>query len=346
MQTKGLVTLVAVTILVVAGAVAIVANGPTSRSDARSGEQVLSGLATRIADVATIKVTGEGAVTLQRDGTGEAAVWRIVERGGYAANKSKIVPVLLGFSELKLVEPKTKEPKLYDRLDVEDPGKEGGHARLVELDEAGGKKLAELIVGKRRPDRLGTGADGLYIRRPGDAQSWLAQGSVELPTDTADWLERKLVSIENGRIQKVTLTHAGGSRLVIKRDKEGDKFAVDGAPADTKFKSDTAIADPAEILNGLDLVDVRLAAEQPLPAEGVAHAEWVTFDGLTITGDTFEKDGKSWLRLAATGGDENAAKEAAEITAKTQNWTFAVLSYKTKAMQTKLEDLVETAKGS
>jgi hypothetical protein len=345
MQSKGLITLVAVTVLVAAGAVAVVANAPRNRSEASAGEQVLAGLATKIGDVATIKITGEGAVTLKRDGTGDAAVWRVAERSGYPANKSKIVPVLLGFSELKLVEPKTKEPKLYDRLDVEDPGKAGGHARLVELDDASGKKLAELIVGKRRPDRLGTGADGLYIRRPGDAQSWLAQGSVDLPTDTADWLDKKLVSIDNARIQKVTLTHADGSHLVIKRDKAGDKFAVAGTAPDTKFKSDTAISEPAEVLSGLDLVDVRTAAEQPLPAEGVSHAEWVTFDGLTITGDTFDKDGKSWLRLAASGNDKEA-KEAADITAKAQNWTFAVLSYKTKAMQTKLADLVEPAKGS
>jgi hypothetical protein len=345
MQSKGLITLVAVTVLVAVGAVAVVANGPRTRSDSRAGEQVLSGLATKIADIATIKITGEGAVTLKREGTGENAVWHVVERGGYPANKSKIVPVLFGFSELKLVEPKTKEPKLYDRLDVEDPGKEGGHARLVEIDDASGQKLGELIVGKRRPDRLGTGADGLYIRRPGDAQSWLAQGSVDLPTDSADWLDRKLVSIDNARIQKVTLTHADGSRLVIKRDKEGDKFGVEGAKADAKFKSDSAVSEPAEVLNGLDLIDVRTAAEQPVPVEGVSHAEWVTFDGLTIKGDMFEKDGKSWLRLAASGNDKTA-KEAADINAKSQNWVFAVLAYKTKAMQTKLEDLVEPAKGS
>ncbi|MDB5409236.1 MAG: hypothetical protein JWL84_4148 [Rhodospirillales bacterium] len=345
MQSKGLVTLVAVTILVAAGAVAVVANAPRSRSDAHVGEPVLSGLASKIGDVAAIKITGEGGVTLTLEGSGEAAVWHVAERGGYPANKSKIVPVLLGFSELKLVEPKTKEPKLYDRLDVEEPGKDGGHARLVELDDAAGKKLGELIVGKRRPDRLGSGTDGLYIRHPADAQSWLAQGSVDLPTDSADWLDHKLVSIDNSRIQKVTLTHADGSRLVIKRDKEGDKFAVDGAPADAKFKSDTAISEPAEILNGLDLVDVRPAAEQPVPSEGVAHAEWVTFDGLTVTGDAFDKDGKSWLRLAARGTDK-AATEAADIAAKTQNWTFSVLAYKTKAMQTKLADLVEPAKGS
>jgi hypothetical protein len=345
MQSKGLVTLVAVTVLVAAGAIAVVAKAPRNASEARAGEMVLSGLASKIADVATIKVTGEGGVTLKRDGSGDNTVWHVEERGGYPADKSKIVPALLGFSELKLVEPKTKEPKLYDRLDVEDPGKDGGHARLVELDDAAGKKMDELIVGKRRPDRLGTGADGLYIRRPGDAQSWLAQGSVDLPTDTADWLDKKLVNIDNARIQKVTLTHADGSRLVIKRDKEGDKFTVDGAPADAKFKSDSAISEPAEVLNGLDLVDVRTAAEQPLPSDGVAHAEWVTFDGLTITGDTFDKDGKSWLRLAASGSDATA-KEAADLTAKTQNWVFSVLAYKTKAMQTKLDDLVEPAKGS
>jgi hypothetical protein len=289
-----------------------------------------------------LKIVGTGGtVTLQRESQG----WTIGEKGGFPADPARIRQVLLGFAELKLIEPKTRSADSYPRLDVEDPGKEGGHARLVEVYDATGSKLGELIVGKRRPDRLGSGADGLYIRRPGDAQAWLAQGSVDLPAETKDWLDKKIVSIAPSRIRTVTLNHDDGTALVLKRDKEDAKFAVDGAPADTKFKSDAAIAEPAGILDGLQLSDVRPLAEVQFPEKGLSRAEWTTFDGLTITAETFEKDGTNWVRLKASGS-ERAADEAAKITAKTARWAYAVYPYKTNAMKTKLADLVEAPKGS
>src|SRR5437016_3885161 len=102
----------------------------------------------------------------------------------------------------------------------------GGTRNVADLDS--GQVVLAGLGGKRRPDRLGSGADGLYIRRPGDAQSWLALGSVELPAETKDWLDRKIVSIAPSRIGTVTLTHPDGSTLVLKRDKEDGKFAVEG----------------------------------------------------------------------------------------------------------------------
>jgi hypothetical protein len=342
MQTKGLIALLAAAIIVAASAIALSLGGPRTVADAGSGQLVLAGLAGKIGDVAALKISGTGgAVTLERKGD----AWTIAEKGGFPADPAKIRQVLLGFAELTLVEPKTRSAESYGRLDVEDPGKEGGHSRLVEIDEAGGKKLGELIVGKRRPDRLGSGADGLYIRRPGDAQSWLAQGSVELPAETKDWLDKKIVSIAPSRIASVTLTHEDGSKLVIKRDKEDGKFAVDGAPPDSKFKSDAVVAEPAGALDGLELSDVRPAAEVTFPSTGVSRAEWVTFDGLTVAAETFDKDGASWLRLKASGSDK-ATDEAAAINARTASWAYAVFPYKSNAMKTKLADLVEAPKGS
>jgi hypothetical protein len=342
MQTKGLIALIAAALVVAAVSIMLTLGGPRGADDAGAGQAVLANLKDRIGDVATLKITGAGGnVTLQRQSQG----WTIAEKGGFPADPAKIRQVLLGFSELKLVEPKTSSADSYARLDVEDPGKEGGHARLVEIDDAGGGKLGELIVGKRRPDRLGSGADGLYVRRPGAAQSWLAQGSVDLPAETKDWLDKKIVSIAPGRVATVTFTHADGSTLILKRDKEDAKFAVDGAPADTKFKNDAALAEPAGVLDGLELSDARPAAEIVFPTDGVSRAQWVTFDGLTITAETFEKDGTSWVRFTASGSDK-AADEAAAITARTANWAYAIYPYKTNAMKTKLDDLVEAPKPS
>jgi hypothetical protein len=351
MQAKGLIALLAATIIVVAAAVILSIGGGRISSEARSGEPVLADVAGHLADVAALKITGvAGNVTVQRRAAGDKQEWTIAEKGGYPADPGKVRQILLGFAELKLVEPKTHEAKFYTRLDVEDPGtdrgKESNHSRLVELDDGAGKKLGELIVGKRRPDSLGTGADGLYIRRPGDPQAWLAQGSVGLPAETKDWLDKKILALPASRIRTVTLTHADGTTLVLRRDKEEDKFTVADAPADSKLKSDSVVAEPAGVLESLELADVRPAAEITFPAEGVSRTEWQTFDGLTVTGETFEKDGANWLRFKASGSEEKAKAEADELNAKLSPWAYSVYQYKTNAMKTKLADLLEPAKGS
>ena len=39
--------------------------------------------------------------------------------------------------------------------------------------------------------QLGGGNDGIYVRKPGDAQSWLARGTLDLSGDTAGWLDNE-----------------------------------------------------------------------------------------------------------------------------------------------------------
>src|SRR5437763_1838676 len=141
MQTKGLIALVAAAIIVAAAAIVLSLGGTRNVADLDSGQVVLAGLAGKIGDVAVLKISGAGGtLTLQRQGQG----WTIAEKAGFAADPAKIRQVLLGFAELTLVEPKTRSAASYDRLDVEDPGKQGGHSRLIEIDEAGGNKLGEL----------------------------------------------------------------------------------------------------------------------------------------------------------------------------------------------------------
>ena len=80
--------------------------------------------------------------------------WVVVEKGNYPADEARMRRLLLGLADLTLVEPKTERPELFARLDLDDPS--NGKSTLVALQDRTGKTVAELIVGKTRPDRLGT----------------------------------------------------------------------------------------------------------------------------------------------------------------------------------------------
>src|SRR5260370_5559802 len=116
-------------------------------------------------------------------------------------------------ADLTLVEPKTQKADLYPRLEVEEPGK--GKSTLVSVKDKSGATLAELIVGKRRYDRLGAGNDGVYLRKPDDPQAWLARGPLHPSGEVSSWLDRPILDNSQKPIAKVALTHADGAVLRI-----------------------------------------------------------------------------------------------------------------------------------
>ena len=338
MQKRGLIILGAATLALVVLAVVAIATGDRGVSRAAPGERALPALATKLDDIGAVGIKrGALSLTFVRDGDN----WLVAEKGNYPAAAGKVRQIVLAMTDLLLVEPKTQQAEFYPRLDVEDPG---GKSTLVTLKDKSGATLAELIIGKRRFDRLGTGTDGVYVRKPGDSQSWLARGSLEFSDQLSSWLDRRIVDIPEKRIAKATLTQPDGSKLVISRAKPEDKFTVEDAPADAKFKSETTTSEPAMVLESLDLDDVKPAAEMPIPDKDVVTGSFTTFDGLTVNVRLLDKDDMHWVALSAVGSGATEA-EAKAIGEKASRWTYAIPSYKATQLKMKLADLLEPAKG-
>ena len=340
MSSKGLIGLMLATAAVLIVAIVLAAGSGAPSADPQSGAVVLPELAKRADDVARLTlVHGESKTTLRRQGD----QWLVEEKSGYPADAAKVHQVLLGLAELRYVEAKTGKPEFYPRLEVEDAGQKGAKSTLVTASDDKGALLGELIVGKRRVDQLGGGVDGVYVRKPGEAQSWLARGTLELAADAPGWLDRKVVDLPQEKVKEVVLTQPDGGKLDIARDKADDALTLKGAPATAKLKSDSALSEPANALAGLELADVRPAAE--VPGEGAARAEYTSFDGLTIKLALVDQDGKAWAKIEASGTGE-AEKAAAELNARLSPWAYALPDYKAKALRTKLADVVAPPKGS
>jgi hypothetical protein len=340
MQSRSLVLLASATAVLVAIAIVVLASGDRGVSRAAPGQPAFPMLAEKLGDVASVTVSRGGTtMTLIRNGDS----WLVAEKGNYRANAATISQIVRAMADLTLVEPKTQNPDLYPRLEVEDPG--NGKSALVAVKDKSGGDLAQAIVGKRSYDRLGAGNDGVYLRKPGEAQTWLARGTLDPSGDPASWLDRQIIDISEKKIAKVTLTQPDGTKLVISRSAPEAKFAVEEAPADAKFKSESTTSGPATALEILDLDDVKPAGELPVPDKDVVTAAFTTFDGLTVDLRLMERDKSNWIAISATGSGP-AEAEAEKIEDKVSRWTYAIPAYKANLLKTKLADLIEPAKGS
>jgi len=250
MQQRGFIVLLTATVIVVAAAIVVLAAGDRAASPAPSGERALPGLAAKLGDLAWVGLS-RGPTKI--DFAAVNGSWAVVEKGNYPAAQAKMRQLLLGLADLTLVEPKTERPELFARLDLDDPA--NGKATDLKLNDRIGQTVAELIVGKRRVDRFGTGNDAVYLRKPGIDRAWLARGSLEVGGEIVDWLDRRILDIPAARIASIKVTGDDGAILTFGRAQPAERFAVPDAPPDTKFKP-AALAEPAGALAALDLADV------------------------------------------------------------------------------------------
>ena len=307
------------------------------------GEKVFPKLLDRVNDVASIVIDhARGRITLLRGADG----WTMKEKLGYAARVVKIKRAVLGLAELKLAEPKTKAPEKFSKLELRDPGSDGAKSRLATLFDKDGALLAEIIVGKRRRTLPGSVTGGVYIRRPGENQTWLASGGAEITDEWLNWLERKIVDVDTGRVMRVVIRHPDGQMLsVSKATAETKDFAIDDMPGGKKLIIESGPNAVGSAFSALQLDDIEKAS-QPFDTKAAVSTEVTTFDGLSLKVLTAKRDGNFWLRIEATaenaGGE--AAREAEEIIARTGGWIYKISAYAASNIARRMENLVEDVK--
>ena len=339
MHSKGVITLMAVAALSVVAAVGLSFTGGAASVDPLVGKPVLPQVKAKSDGIAKVVVKRiGGTTTFVRKGDG----WTVLEKSGYPADAAKVRKMLLGLAEITYVEPKTAEPSLYKRLNVEDPTADKSQSALVEVYDTQGAELGKVIAGRRRIDELGGGNDGVYVRLPNEPRSWLARGTLDLDSDIAQWLDRRIVDINEKRTKSAVLRQPDGGTLTISRDKPEDKFAVKDLPPGRKLKSDTSAVEPATVLQAFDLTDVKAASEAGFPKDGLDTATYTTFDGLAVKVEHAKVGEADWIRVSATAsGDDKVKSEADTLNQRWSPWVYGIAPYKAAAIRTKMEDLLE-----
>ncbi|MBS0561449.1 MAG: DUF4340 domain-containing protein [Proteobacteria bacterium] len=339
MRPRALLILVPLAVLsLAAGWYLDIAAAPGVQTAAENGRLMFPGLTPQLEQAAEIQLV-HGATTLRLVKDKATGAWGIAERGGYPADAGKLHALLTGLTELRLMERRTADPALFPRLGVEDPTGKDATSTLVRIVGADGKPIAEVIAGHTRTRTGGNLPEQVYVRRPGQEQSWLAEGRLDLDADPLSWLDRDIMDIKPPRIAEVAVTTPNG-HLVLARS--GGKLAMQ-EPADHPPLDTDRLDDVQHALELLTLQDVRRAAEAP-KGQSLGSAVFDTTDGLAITA-TAEQAGKDlWVSFAAAAAPgakdaKAAADAAAKLDARLKGWEFQLGSWKRKALVPALDDL-------
>ena len=351
MKPRSFIVLAVLTAVFVVAAIWSVGNQRGLTSIAADRERAFPDLIENVNDVATVAIVSNKAkFTIARANDG----WGLAEKGGYKVSFEKVKSAIVGLGELKLLESKTADAARYERLQVETPGSLEAKSVGIELKDKDGKVLASGIIGKRHVGLFGQGGGGTYLRRGGDALSWLAEGIVDLGPEPNDWLIRDIVNLEAEEISRAVLRQPDGAEITVSRaDKAAKDYVVAGIPEGRKLKDSSEGRNLAGGLWRLTFEDVKPAQDLAF-AEKPYVAEYETFDGLKVRIEMTMLDTVVWGRFTASAedakGDDKAIealeKKAAEITERAKGWVYELSPGEGEKLTTKIEDILEQPKES
>jgi hypothetical protein len=327
-------------------------------SDAVSGQLLLPGLSDSLNDISVVKllVSGDdGGVTFEKRDNG----WVIAEKNDYAADTGKIRQFLIRLGEARVLEQKTSNPELFERLGVEDIGTDTGSGALVGI--VGLDQALEIVVG----DLETRAGNGTYVRRMGQNQSYLVDSELVPARNPMDWLDRQILDIPSTSVKDILVTHSDGESIHLVRIAKW--MVVWGLPENRELTSPTAAESMSTLFANLNLEDV-MPADEFEGGDPDATAVYQIADGRMIDVAAWKTDAGDFLTLAIAmapeQGDEpwsenepeetdadSLAEEAsapranpaevARSNARLENWVFKVSPAKYDLVVRRLEDMLK-----
>ena len=360
---RRLAMLAAVTLLMVMMAILAVSTQRAAFTSDFAPRPMFPDLAERVNEASKIVVESrQRKVTVVRDAAaaGDDAVWRVEEKAGHPARAQMVKRTVVGLADLQLAERRTAQPEWHRHLGLRAPEDKGAGVRVAVYD-AEGNVMAALIAGKLEGSAAIDGRGSIYVRRDGEAQSYVARGSFNLEQRAANWVQTDVIDLPPGRVERVEVAPAGGAAFTValadreatvpETDAETDADA-DAVPAyairdlDPALQPKTAYAVDGigTALAGLTFTDVMAAEEVAFEAPVVSR--FFTRDGVVVSA-TAEKQGDRYLAVftaeAVPGASEEAVAEARRIAARLSPFAYQLTTFDGADLTRTLDAFTEPA---
>ncbi len=327
----------------ISAAIAATLYGSESKwsSGAISGKQFLPNLNHQATNTAFIKIRqGEKTLTFKKDGN----AWKIQERGGYPVKPEHIRALILQLSQSRLVDAKTNQPSKHTILELENPSIKEAKSKQVQLLDKNKKPLADIVVGKKRWDAFGSGKSGMYVRKTGENQTWLASMDINADLDIKTWVEEEFFSFKISDIKAVEIAYPNEEILhVMPKDDKSGQFMFSNLPEGKTLKNDANATTIARAFESLSLEDVKKL--QNSRDSGATATATVLGEGFKINFNLQNQGNDHWLSIQAdaeSGSSDESKKIVTDLNKKFGGWSYKIPKTKAESLFKRWSDLIET----
>jgi hypothetical protein len=274
-----------------------------------------------------IFVTSAGRFVFQRN---TSSIWVSKNKYDYPVSPKLIGRITTQLADMKLIEKKTSLVERFKKIGLEPPDMPDSNSAQIKLETSSGRILAETILGIQINHKTGESNKGTFIREVQGVQSWLASGSVDLPYNSIDWLDKRIINLEPDDIQKVELIASNGDKYIIARQGVKSKFFLltPVGPIVVKKKIEQSLTSSMSKLTFDDVIPTKGLGQIKNEIKVVIS----TFSGIKIDATLAQKDNLAFIKLKADvlpdSGDHDTTLRAKILNQRFYGWKYTISKWK------------------
>jgi hypothetical protein len=330
MNARQLIVLAGLAIVSVVATAAVVRTTATTVASDRRGEIVVPALRTRANEITGLTV---------RDGANTFAIERrdngfVAADSGFPVKIDMLRDAVGSIAELTFDEARTADPTRYGDLGLAESGSENVGKEIVFRGSNG--NIADIVVGNR-DTTVGIAGGGQFVRLEGQPQTWLARGSVRLPSNQSAWYMPVDFDIKRSEIKKIEVAGGGRDGVTVNANPEQpDDFRLENLPENRTADSFKAsrLATP---FDAFAFQDVRRRTG-PAPADS-RHIVAETTDGVRLTLTSVGALPDGWVQVTAEAMKDGKPDKASAITSKTEGFEFRLPSQQAEVLAWTVNDM-------
>jgi hypothetical protein len=330
MNARQLIVLAGLAIVSVVATAAVMRTTATTVASDRRGEVVVPAMRTRANEITSVTV---------RDGANTLAIERrdngfVASDSGFPVKIDMLRDAVASIAELTFDEARTADPTRYGDLGLAESGSENVGKELVFRGANG--DIADIFVGNR-DTTVGIAGGGQFVRLKGQPQTWLARGSVRLPSSQTAWYIPLDFDVKRSEIKRLQLAGGGRDGVTAHANPEqpGD-FTLENAPED-RTPDSFKVSRLATPFDAFAFQEVRRRTG-PAPADArrlVAETD----DGVRLTLTSIGQLPDGWVQVTAEAMNDGKPDKASAITAKTEGFEFRLPSQQLELLGWTVSDL-------
>lgn len=298
----------------------------------------LPGFAAAVKSAALIHIAShDGAFNVAFNGKD----WVLPERGNYPADFDQVRHTLIGLATLETVAPRTARADWLHYIGLDAPP--AGKGTEIDVKDKAGAVLASVITGNAEDLGDPNGETGLFVRKTGSNQAWLARTAYAPHNDIASWFYTKVLTLGGTRLQEVVVSPAKGTVFAVSRASPSEQiYLLANAPKKGPAPNSQMVNSIPFAIANFSFTDVKpiVAADFAKPA---SHIVARTFDGLLVTLDVIQQGADSWVKLSgstAPGAKPDIVQQASDLNARAAGFAFKLPAEKATSLLTDLAKIM------
>lgn len=247
----------------------------------------------------------------------------------YPLNKSALAEFIQSLTQARLIEAKTSKKDNYHHLGLEAIDNQDSLATQVSILSNDSIVPWQVLIGNKV-----AGAQGTYVRKPQEAQSWKIDKTIAVPSNKFDWLKRPILELTAIDLAMIARTDSKGWSIARQEDGE---FALNGLPKGRELRY-------PGIINALVDSVLELDFEQLLPLGDEQWQKAKIISRLSIKTTT---DQQLQLKIANLENQYFVQFSSEQLQGYWSDWTYQISSFHAQQLTKNLEDfLAELPKAS